>query len=55
MKALRLPNGWVSKSCQMQRRFEQGCPVFALLFILVLEILAIQLGNNDEITRFIAR
>lgn len=25
------------------------------LFILVLEILAIQLGNNDEITRFIAR
>jgi hypothetical protein len=34
-------NGWISKSCEMERGIRQGCPVSALLFIFVVEILAI--------------
>ena len=42
-------NGWISKPCTMQRGIRQGCPVSALLFIFVLEILAIQIKNDNEI------
>ena len=42
-------NGWMSKSCEMQRGIRQGCPVSALIFIFILEILAIQIRKNDDI------
>lgn len=42
-------NGWMSKPCTMQRGIRQGCQVSALLFILVLEILAIQIKSDNEI------
>ena len=42
-------NGWISKSCEMQRGIRQGCPVSALLFVFVIEILAIKIRNNNEI------
>lgn len=42
-------NGWMSKPCTMQRGIRQGCPVSALLFILVLEILAVQIKSDNEI------
>lgn len=42
-------NGWMSKPCTMQRGMHQGGPVSALLFILVLEILAVQIKSDNEI------
>lgn len=42
-------NGWMSKPCIMQRGIRQGCPVSTLLFILVLEILAVQIKSDNEI------
>ena len=39
-------NGWISKSCKMERGIRQGCPVSALLFIFVLEILASEKGRD---------
>jgi hypothetical protein len=42
-------NGWLSKPCLMQRGIRQGCPVSSLLFILVLEILAIKIRRDDNV------
>ena len=42
-------NGWISKEIKMTRGIRQGCPVSALLFILVVEILAINVRNNKKI------
>lgn len=42
-------NGWISKEFKMTRGIRQGCPVSALLFILVVEILAINIRNNKNI------
>ena len=37
----RLKNhGWISKTCHMTRGIRQGCPISALLYIFVAEILA---------------
>ena len=33
-------NGWMSRNCSMFRGIRQGCPISALLYILVAEILA---------------
>ena len=44
-----LNNGHTSKYFKPTRGIRQGCPVSALLFILVAEILAINLRNNDKI------
>lgn len=38
----------MSKPCIMQRGIRQGCPVSALLFILVLEILAVQIKSDTS-------
>ena len=42
-------NGWISKSCEMKQGIRQGCPVSALLSILVAEILEIKIRTNNEI------
>lgn len=42
-------NGWRSNSFQVNRGIRQGCPLSALLFIIVAEILAIKIRNNDQI------
>lgn len=44
-------NEWISKPCTMERGIRQGCPVFALLFTFVLEILAIQIRNDNQSRR----
>ena len=36
-------NGWLSKTCPMTRGIRQGCPLAALLFLFVAEILAIKI------------
>ena len=41
-------NGWLSKTVDMQRGIRQGCPVSALLYILVSEILAIKIKENNN-------
>ena len=45
-------NGWLSKTVNMQRGIRQGCPVSALLYILVSEILAIKIKENNNIQGF---
>ena len=45
-------NGWLSKTVNMQRGIRQGCPVSALLYILVSEILALKIKENNNIQGF---
>ena len=45
-------NGWISESFKAERGIRQGCPVSALLFLLVVEIMAIQIRNNPHIKGF---
>ena len=42
-------NGYLSSSITMERGTGQGCPVSALLFILVVEVLAINIRENKNI------
>ncbi len=42
-------NGWISQDIIIERGIRQGCPVSALLFIIVSEILAINIKNNEDI------
>lgn len=42
-------NGWLSKSCKMTRGIRQGCPLSALLYLFVAEILAIRINCNQNI------
>ena len=44
--------GWLSTTVNMQRGIRQGCPVSALLYILVSEKLAIQIKENNNIQGF---
>ena len=45
-------NGWISKKCYMSRGIRQGCPVSALLFSFVMEILSIKINNTTSIKGF---
>ena len=45
-------NGWISRNCSMFRGIRQGCPISALLYIFVAEILAIKLKKNENISGF---
>ena len=45
-------NGWLSKTVNMQRGIRQGCPFSALLYILVSEILAIKIKEDNKIQGF---
>ena len=42
-------NGYFSKFFDISLSIRQGCPISALLFILVAEIIAIKIRNNNEI------
>ena len=42
-------NGWVSKTCKMNRGIRQGCPISAMLYLFVAEILALKIRENDDI------
>lgn len=42
-------NGWVSKTCSMSRGIRQGCPISALLYSFVAEILSLKLKNHNQI------
>ena len=49
----RLKNhGWISKTCNMNRGIRQGCPISALLYIFVAEILAQKINLNENIHGF---
>ena len=41
-------NGWISEVFDLKRGIRQGCPLSALLFILVVEVLANKLRNNED-------
>jgi hypothetical protein len=41
-------NGWLSESFHLHRGIRQGCPLSALIFILVAEVLATNLRNNEN-------
>ena len=45
-------NGWLSKTVKMERGIRQGCPISALLFILVIEKMAVKIRANDHIKGF---
>ena len=42
-------NGWISKSCRMYRGIRQGCPISAILYLFVAEILALSIKQNNTI------
>ena len=42
-------NGYFSKFFEITKSIRQGCPISALLFILVAEIIAIKIRSNKEI------
>ena len=42
-------NGWISKTCKMNRGIRQGCPISAMLYLFVAEILALKIRENDNI------
>ena len=42
-------NGHYSEYFKLSRSIRQGCPISALLFILVAEMLAIKIRNDDTI------
>ena len=45
-------NGYFSETIPLQRGVRQGCPLSALLYVLVIEVLAIQLRLNPNIVGF---
>ena len=46
-------NGYYSTTFKLSRSIRQGCPISALLFILVAEVIAIHIRNDDSITGII--
>ena len=45
-------NGWVSRTCNLSRGIRQGCPISALLYLFVAEILALKINKNENIQGF---
>ena len=45
-------NGFLSKQIPLNRGVRQGCPLSALLYVLIIEVLAIQLRINPNIVGF---
>ena len=46
-------NGFLTEKIPLHSGVRQGCPLSALLYVLVIEILALQLRNNSQIVGFI--
>lgn len=42
-------NGWISQKCKMLRGIRQGCPVSAILFLFVMEILNEKINSTNPI------
>ena len=42
-------NGWISSMISPTRGIRQGCPISALLFILVVEVMAVKIRSSDSI------
>ena len=45
-------NGWITRTCRMKRGIRQGCPISAILYIFVAEILSNKINNNNSIEGF---
>ncbi len=45
-------NGWISADISLSRGVRQGCPLSALLFVLTVEVMAIQIRDNKNIKGF---
>ncbi len=45
-------NGWISADISLSKGVRQGCPLSALLFVLAVEVMAIQIRSNNDITGF---
>ena len=45
-------NGFLTEPIPLKRGVRQGCPLSALLYVLVIEILALQLRANPNIVGF---
>ena len=45
-------NGWISKTCSMKRGIRQGCPISAIIFLFVVEIMSIKINSSDDIKGF---
>ncbi len=45
-------NGWLSQDIKLERGVRQGCPLSALLFVLAVEIMAIEIRKNKNIKGF---
>ena len=45
-------NGWLSSSFHLTRGIRQGCPISALLFIIAVEVLALNIKQNRQIKGF---
>lgn len=43
-------NGWLSKTCSITRGIRQGCPISALLYLFVAEILFVNIKNEPNIS-----
>ncbi len=43
-------NGWLSCDISLERGVRQGCPLSALLFVIAVEIMAINIRNDNKIT-----
>ena len=40
-------NGWISRTCEMKRGVRQGCPISAILYLFVAEILSLKIKQNQ--------
>lgn len=48
-------NGWISKTCAMNRGIRQGCPISAILYLFVAEILSSKIKENNSIHGFTSK
>ena len=48
-------NGWISKTCAMNRGIRQGCPISAILYLFVAEILSSKIKENNLIHGFTSK